>query len=62
MPKQITSARIEGERKREGSRKSWTDEVEEHLKITEIRNGHAVSTDRKEWRTNAFGAKVHNEL
>ena len=37
-------------RKRRRQRKRWTDEVEEDLKIIEIRNWYTVARYRKEWK------------
>jgi hypothetical protein len=38
MPKQTMTTKVEGTRKRGRPRKRWIDEVEEDLKIMEIRN------------------------
>jgi hypothetical protein len=56
MPKQILTARSEGTRKR------WTDKVEEDLKPMGIRNWPARAGNRKEWKRIVLEAKVHKEL
>jgi hypothetical protein len=59
MPRKIMTIKMEGTRKEEDHVK---DEVEEDLKIMEIRNWHAVSKDRQGWRKIVLEAKVHNGL
>jgi hypothetical protein len=44
------------------SNPTWIDEVEDDLKIMGIRNRHAVSKDRQEWRKIVLEVKVHNGL
>jgi hypothetical protein len=56
------TTKMEETRKRERPRKRWINEVEEDLKIMEIRNWHAVAKDRQEWRKNVLEAKVHKGL
>jgi hypothetical protein len=58
----IMTTKMEGTRKRVRPLKRWVDEVEENLKITGIRNWHAVAKDRQEWRKIVLEAKVHNGL
>jgi hypothetical protein len=53
---------MEETRKSGRPRKGWIDDVEENLKITGIRNWHAVARDRKEWKGIVVEAKVHNGL
>jgi hypothetical protein len=47
VPKKIMTTKMEGTRKRRRPRKRWIDEVEEDLKIMEIRNWHAVAKYRQ---------------
>jgi hypothetical protein len=51
---------MEGTRKGGRPQEKWTHEVEEDLKIMEIRNLHTVARDRKEQRRNVLRATVHN--
>jgi hypothetical protein len=62
MSKKIMTSKMEGNRKRRRPRKRCVDEVEEDLKIMEIRNWHVVARDRQEWRRIVLEAKVHNGL
>jgi hypothetical protein len=62
MPKNIMTTKMEGTWKKGRPRKRWIDEVEEDLKIMGIRNWHAVSKDRQDWREIVLEAKVHNGL
>jgi hypothetical protein len=61
-PKKIMTAEMKGTRKRGRPRKRWIDEVEEDLKIMEIRSWHAVAKDHEKWRKIILEAKVHNGL
>jgi hypothetical protein len=51
---------MEGIRRSGRPRNGWIDEVEEDLKITGIRNFHAVARDRKEQRRVLLDTKAHN--
>ena len=52
---------MEAIRKRRRSRKRWTDELEEDLKIMGVRNWHTATGDWKECRWILLEAKVHRE-
>jgi hypothetical protein len=62
VPKKIMTTKMEGTRKRGRPRKRWIGEVEEDLKIMEIRNWHAVAKYRQKWRKIVLEAEVHNGL
>jgi hypothetical protein len=62
MPKEMVTVGMEETRKRGRAWKKQTDEVEEDLKVTEIRTWHAMGRPQNRWGRSVLEAKVHNGL
>jgi hypothetical protein len=62
IPKQISTAIMEGIRKIGRPRKRWRDKVEGYLKLMGIKNRQTMPRDRWKWRKIILEAKVHGEL
>jgi hypothetical protein len=62
MPKQITTATMEGTKEKGKPCKRWRVEVDEDLNIMGINNRRTVVKDCQEWRKMVLETEIHNGL
>lgn len=62
MPKRIYKASMTGRRRQGRPRNRWKDEVENDLRLMQMRGWRTLTADRSSWRNIVQQAKAHTEL